>query len=254
MLNEVDVYAFNTISDIVNEDIVRDARDCRLVYIKEATKNKLSAKQISYMKGFADGGHSKYAVAFKMLLCTNYKLLTGDNDFLEPALENRFAILPFPRPMENTAEKVKNYERSYFEGEKQGIVLKALRAFSRVLQNGGQFSVDYPINACIEQEAAPALLSAEELSRANSLRANPPRVAQDSKFDQLVELQLELTDKTNPALTAEVLIQSLNACVPQVVQNVASLGRALKKHFGEALQTERINGETCYNLQFRSNT
>lgn len=254
LLDEVDVYAFNTVSDIVNDDLVRDARDCRLVYIKEATKNKLSAKQISYLKGFADGGHSKYSVAFKMLLCTNYKLLTGDNDFLEPALENRFAILPFPRPMKNTAEKVKNFERSYFENEKQGIVLKALRAFGRVLQNGGQFSVDYPVNTCIEQDTAPDALSDEERSRADALRLNPPGVAQDSKFDQLVELQLELTDDINPALSAEALIQSLNACVPKIVQNVASLGRALKKHFGEALKTDRINGATCYNLRFRLNS
>lgn len=253
LLDEVDVYAFNTISEIVNDDLVRDARDCRLVYIKEATKNKLAGKQISYLKGFADGGHSRYAVAFKMLLCTNYKLLTGDNDFLEPALKNRFAVLPFPRKMLNTDESVKNFESKYFERERKGIVLKALRAFSRVLQNGGKFSVDYPVNAVVEIHDNAQELTPEEQERVSMVLHNRQESALTSKIDVLLDKTIELIPEVNLDLPAKAIAEQLNSIVPGIVQDTASLGKVLRAHYGEHLIDKRTGAAgKCYNLRFRT--
>ena len=253
LLDEVDVYAFNTVADIVNDDLVRDARDCRLVYIKEATKNKLSAKQISYLKGFADGGHSKYSVAFKMLLCTNYKLITGDNDFLEPALQNRFAVLPFPRKMNNTDEKVKKFESDYFAREKLGIVLKALHAFSRVLQNGGQFSTDFPVNHVVEIHENAQELTAEEQERVSMVLQNRQESASTPKIDVLLDQTIELIPEVNLALSAKAIAKQLNSIVPGIVQDTASLGKVLHAHYGARLIDKRTGAAgKCYNLRFRT--
>ncbi|MBR5163180.1 MAG: hypothetical protein IKW79_04075 [Schwartzia sp.] len=251
LLDEVDITACNTVADIVDENLVKDARDCRLVYIKEVTKNKLSGKQISYLKSFADGGKSRYATAFKMLMCTNYKIVTGDNNFLEPALANRFAVLPFPQPMENTADHVKNFEEMHFEQEKQGIALKALRTFRNVINNGGRFSLEFPVNQIVEKQEATPDLTADEHARVNKLLMEPCVQPSSDRFDALVECLFELTKEVNPDIPAECALALLNQVVPGIVVDVTSLGKRLRSHFGEAFLKDRLHGKMCYNLRLR---
>ena len=150
LLNGEGIFTFNTVSDITTDELIKQSYSFRLAYIKDCSRQKLKDKQVSYLKSYADGGHLQNSATFKILICTNSPIVTGDNGFLAESLRNRFVTLPFPVAMDNSSEEVANFEEYYFEKEKDGIIKKALEAFSEVLQSGGKFAVDYPINAVVE--------------------------------------------------------------------------------------------------------
>ena len=189
-----------------------------------------------------------------MLLCSNYKLLTGDSDFLEPALQNRFAVLPFPYIMENVDERVKSFEKKYLPRERQGIVLKALRAFSNVLRSGGRFSEEYPVNAIVEINEASITLTQDENERVQATLSQPPALSTKSKLDVLIDQLFELDGEGAPTLLVGIIADSLNAVAPGIVQGTASLGKALRSHYGERLHAKRSIAGISYNLRFSNPT
>lgn len=252
LIDENDVYSFNTVSDITNEEFVKKSHSCRLVYIKDCSRHKLKDKQISYLKSFADGGRLSNSAVFKILICTNYKIVTGDDDFLEPALKNRFQTLQFPKPMDNTDEKVMFFEEHFFEQEKAGIVKKALEAFHNVMVNGGRFSYDFPINECVEATNAEEQLTKAEKSRVETELQQERKVA-ENKIEQVVNKLFIFTGE-KCELSAQEVFQTLNRCLPNEIKDSASMGRKMTQIFNGKFKTNRKSDGTFYNLQYRNAT
>ena len=248
LIDESDVYSFNTVSDITNDELAKQSHNCRLVYIKDCSRHKLKDKQISYLKSFADGGRLSNSAVFKILICTNYKIVTGDNDFLEPALKNRFQILQFPKPMDNIDEKVLYFEEHFFEKERAGIVKKALEAFHNVVVNGGRFSYDCPINECVEATEEAEELSAEERMRLNQVLETPMTVT-ESKLEQVFNNIFQFTEERH--FSAKRVFEILNEILPEEVKDPASMGRKLLQIFKDKLQSKRTSEGTLYNLQLK---
>ena len=235
------VYSFNTVSDITNDELVKQSYSFRLAYIKDCSRHKLKDKQVSYLKSYADGSRLKNSAVFKILVCTNYKIVTGDNNFLEPALKNRFVTLPFATVMDNSSEEVSNFEEFYFEKEKDGIIKKALQAFSEVLNSGGKFAVDYPINAVVEASSTED----DDDGDVEMAQLSVP----NSKIKQVVENIFDFTEDCN--LSAKEVFARLNESLPNEVKDPASMGRKLANIFRDDLQSKRSNECTFYNLTYK---
>jgi len=165
LIDEDEVHSSNTLSEITGNDFSKKTHNIRLTYIKDCSKRVLGESQAANLKSYADGGQLKNSVRFKILICTNHKITSGNNDFLDPSLRNRFVVLPFAKEMDNTSESVANFEDYYFSQERDGIVNKALAAFQEVLQSGGRFSQDYSINEIVEANSEIEILDDEELNQ-----------------------------------------------------------------------------------------
>lgn len=245
-----DTKILNSLSEI-SEDKSLDS-PVRLVYVKEVGKNKLSAKQIVKLKAFADGSNLREANSFKILLNTNYPIITGDNFSLEPALVNRLSVLPFPKAMDNVNPAVASFEDVYFENEKPAIILKALLAFSKVLNNKNQFSSQFEPNVCVEDDGQQIPFSLSDSDRQNISDAlqtleNRTQPSLSSLFDQI----FLVTENVNPDMTTNSIFLAINQTFPNALKNLASTGKLLSHHFGTKLKTDRNSkGETCYNLAF----
>ena len=237
LLNGEGIFTFNTVSDITTDELIKQSYSFRLAYIKDCSRHKLKDKQVSYLKSYADGGHLQNSATFKILICTNSPIVTGDNGFLAESLRNRFVTLPFPAAMDNASVEVANFEEYYFEKEKDGIIKKALEAFSEVLQSGGKFAVDYPINAVVEA------ISEEDGDEVGQLSAP------NAKIKQVVEENFDFTEDCN--LSAKEVFTQLNDILPNAVKDPASMGRKLANIFGDDLKSRRTNECTFYNLDYK---
>lgn len=235
LIDEDEVHSSNTVSEITGNDFSKKARKIRLAYIKDGSKRTLGSGQAANLKSYADGGQLKNSVKFKILICTNHKITSDNNDFLEPALRNRFVVLPFAKEMDNTSESVTNFEDYYFAKERDGIVNKALAAFQEVLQSGRRFSQDYPINAVVEA-------TAKEDDDGGQISTN-------AKIKQVVEEIFDFTD--NCDLPAKEVFASLKEILPDKIKDPPSLGRRLSNIFGDTLETDRNSEDTLYNLAFK---
>ena len=245
-----DTKILNSLSEI-SEDKSLDT-PVRLVYVKEVGKNKLSAKQIVKLKAFADGSNLREANSFKILLNTNYPIVTGDNSALEPALANRLSVLPFPKAMDNINPAVASFEDVFFEREKPAIILKALLAFSNVLNNKNLFSSQFEPNVCFEDDRQQISFSLSDSERQNFSAAlktleNRAQPSLASLFDQI----FLVTENVNPDMTTDSIFLAINQISPHSLKNPASTGKLLSHHFGNKLISGRNNkGKTCYNLTF----
>ena len=245
------VLILNSLADLTQDFIDKNAHRYRLVFIQEVADKKITATQANALKGYTGGVTITDAPEFKILLCSNHPFVTGNDGFLEPALANRFSVLPFPRVMTNADPRVAAFEDVYFEAEKPGIIRKALETFSRVVQNGKKFPHDFPVNDVVEKQDAQVASTASDQKRIEEVLSQPCVLPSRDRFDAIVDSLFELTDEVNPAMPAESAFALLNQAVPGLVVDVASLGKRLRTHFGEAFLKDRSNGKICYNLRLR---
>ena len=236
MMDETDVTEFNTLSDITTSDKDTQLHHTRLVNIKEASKKKIAAKQISCLKGYADGGSS--AAKFKILVATNYMLTTGDDGELESALRNRFIVLPFANAMTNEDPRVASFEDCYFEQEKPYIVRKALEAFSEVLRNDGRFCCEPEINKYIA-DVDDGITGGESASKQDAMST--------------VEKYFDVGDTLNLQLSGQEILERLKEADPANFREMspASLSRMLNDGLKGKLMSKRIKNVTRYNLFFK---
>ena len=244
-----DTTTLNSLSEISDDNFLTNPT--RLVYVKEMGKNKLPAKQISKLKSFADGSCLPEATSFKILLNTNYSIITGDNSALEPALAYRLSILPFPKIMKNTNPLVASFEDFYFAKEKPHIILKSLLAFSGVLNKKNQFSSQFEPNSCIEDDDQKNVATLSDTERQNfSEFANNLDINTQLKLTKLFNEMFQLTENINPDMPIGIILQAVNSALPGALKDPNSGGKRLKQHFGEKLKKTRNNrGEICYNLK-----
>ena len=228
LLQKEDLIELDTLSDITQDYVHRQLKQCRLIYIDEAADKKIVSCQASALKTIANGCGN-----VKILISTNNALYTGNNGFLEPALLNRFAVLPFEDTMKNSDPQVSAFEDMYLERESIFIIKKALENFMNVLHNNMNFSIEFPINAVTCQN--------------NSQISNPT-------YDELATIlknNYELVDYIVKETTTESVFRDCNSKTPSLVPNTAILGKIIKKVFGDKLKTQHLSNGMAYNLRVK---
>lgn len=223
LFDEGEVVFLDKLSEINQEYVQKNLSNCRLIYIDEASDKKILPAQASSLKTIANGCRRA-----KILIGTNHALYTGDNGFIEPALLNRFAVLPFEKPMENTNPNVSAFEDVFFEKEKNAIVKKSLLRFQKMLSRGF-FCNEFRVNEIITVEKTI-----------------------DEKDEQLRKIlfeNYELTSEIIPETTAQSIAAQVNLISPGVVKNNASLGKKLLEIYGNKLQAQHLSKGMAYNLR-----
>ena len=237
LLSERDIRIFNGLEGINSDFLQKEAPFCRLVYIRDAADKKMASIPCSNLKGFADGSDLNDSAAFKILICTNNRLATGADGYLPPSLVNRFAVLPFPKPMDNIDENIVNFENYHFEREKNQILNKAFRAFQKVFFNKGIFSTAVTINNCVETNEVQNEQTTDKVF---------------SKLDYILNLLFVTTDQPDTRMTTANMISAINHLDPSIEISPETLGRVLKKYFGENLKPSRNSSGIYYNLAFKT--
>lgn len=223
LFDEGEVVFLDKLSEINQEYVQKNLSNCRLIYIDEASDKKILPAQASSLKTIANGCRRA-----KILIGTNHALYTGDNGFIEPALLNRFAVLPFEKPMENTNPNVSAFEDVFFEKEKNAIVKKSLLRFQKMLSRGF-FCKEFRVNEIITVEKTI-----------------------DEKDEQLQKIlfeNYELVSEIIPETTAQSISTQVNLILPGVVKNNATLGKKLSEIYGNKLQSQHLSKGMAYNLR-----
>lgn len=247
-----DIIDLPNISGLTSDDLIKTANPIRLINVSELGTNKLSSKQIVNIKAFADGSrNTPGSSSFKLIMTTNHKITTGEGDVVEPAIKNRLLVIPFPVSIDfNKADpRIQALTDVYFQKELRGIILKALIAYSEVLNNNGQFCANYEVNAVVDppMENTDGLNPKEREVLYNGI--GQPMIPYNA-LNEIFQTAFIITEEVNPAMTTKVVMNTVNQVRAGLLQNEASTGRKLQEFFGEALKTSRINGNTCYNLEF----
>lgn len=238
---EDDTLVLNNLSELTKDKL--DSSPLRLILIKELSKNKLYAKQITTLKALSDG--SSDTAFTKILMSTNYPIYTDEGSTIEPALRNRLSTLPFPKPMKNSDPDVSCFEDVHFENEKLGIIIFALGYFSKVLNDNNKFYKEFKPNSWFDPENEQETSTEEE----SQLYAN--ELTKPITTDEILELLFKTVNKVNEEMTAEYIMDAVNNYSPKDkprISREAEVGKVLGKFFGKELKSCRIKGVTCYNL------
>ena len=251
ILNNIGVYSCNDISDITDDWVQKNAQNYRLFYIKDSVDKKMTPKQRSNLKGFADGGDLESDSTFKILICSNHKIHTeNDKSLVEKALQNRFVVLPFPKPMDNTDERVANFESYFLKEEMQDIVFQALWAFKGVLDNGGKFSLDIPVNSCVEDDYKNEE-SGDFYEEIVNIDPILPVIDIKTQIVQILEQHFELIPEADPNMTTTTIISIIKQIDPSLEISPEFLGKVLAKHYGEKLKDIRNSKGKFYSLALK---
>ena len=223
LFDEGEVVFLDKLSEINQDYVQKNLSNCRLIYIDEASDKKILPAQASTLKTIASGCRRA-----KILIGTNHALYTGNDGFVEPALLNRFAVLPFEKAMTNTDPNVSAFEDVFFEKEKNSIIKKSLLRFQRMFSRG-LFCRNFAINEVITVEKNF-----------------------DEKDEQLRNFLLEnyeITSEVIPETTAQNIAMQVNLILPGVVKNNATLGKKLAEIYGDKLQSQHLSRGMAYNLR-----
>ena len=223
LFDEGEVVFLDRLADINQDYIQKNLNNCRLIYIDEASDKKILPAQASTLKTIANGCRRA-----KILIGTNHALYTGDNGFVEPALRNRFAVLPFEKSMDNEDPRVTAFEDVFFEKEKNAIIKKSLLRFQGMLARGF-FCKEFHVNEVITVEKTI-----------------------DEKDEQLRKIlfeNYELTSEIIPETTAQSIAAQVNLISPGVVKNNAILGKKLTAIYGNQIRSQHLSKGVAYNLQ-----
>lgn len=221
---------FNTISDITNDSLQKDAQNLKLVYLKDISNRKLGSNQISYLKSYADGGNGDSATSFKILAAANGAITSESDGSISPALRNRLLVVPFAKPMDNSDPQVAAFEDMYLTEELPHIVRKALQAFGEVLRRGGKFIHEYELNAVLDTHPSA---SPNDADVTESLRTF------------ILE---NFTFSDTPCTTAEEIYTIVNDFDPTLAGSPSALSKKLGSLFKEQFKRSRQSDITYFNL------
>lgn len=241
------------LSNITENSLIQSDQPVRLVHVCELGTSKLSAKQVVNLKAFADGVDDIPGVtSFKIILTTNHKVVTGKDGVIETALKNRLLVIPFPKPLdlENADPRVTSLDDVYFEQERHGIILKALRAYSEVLNSNGDFCCDFEVNAVVDEVENPDDHLSEDEKQLIKSGLPTDETSTPQVLAEIFDTAFTLVDEVNPNMTTKAIMNAVNYIRPGTLANEPSTGRRLQQHFGKSLKSCRYDGSTIYNLDF----
>ena len=240
---EEDTLVLNNLSELTKDKL--GSSPLRLILIKELSKNRLYAKQIATLKALSDG--SSDTAFTKILMSTNYPIYTDEDGTIEPALKNRLSTLPFPRPMMNSDPDVSCFEDVHFENEKLGIIIRALEAFTYVLNNN-RFYKEFEPNTCVDAENGQEIFPEEE-SQVHANDSTTPITT-----DEIIKQLFKIIDEVNAEMTAKVVMNAVNSFPPMDqtrISRPAEAGKVLGDVFAKELKSCRVKGAKCYNLNWK---
>lgn len=220
---EEDVKFLDKLSDITQESVEKNLNNFRVIYIDEAPNKKILPSQASTLKTIANGCRCA-----KILISTNHALYTDNNRFVEQALMNRFATLPFYAPMKNANPYVSSFEEMYLQNEKPAIIKKALQFFQRIFDRG-DFTYNFPVNTVVSNEGSP-----------------------DTDSECLKSYCIdnyEIVPETSQGMTMKFIAQDINQKFPGMIKNNAVLGKKLVEIYGEKLKPQHLSSGMVYNLR-----
>ncbi len=247
-----DTIELPNISGLTDNSLTNCTTPIRLIHISELGTNKLTSKQIVNMKAFADGSRdTPGSSSFKLIMTTNHKITTGDGDVVEPAIKNRLLVIPFPVSIDfsKADPKVQALNEIYFQKEMRGIILKALIAYSEVLNNNNQFCINYDVNAVVDTPTDNNAYLDNNEREALYAGIGQPTLPLNA-LEEILRTGFVLTTEVNPSMTTKLVMNAVNLVRDGLLQNEASTGRKLQEYFGDNLKSARLNGSTCYNLEF----
>lgn len=221
---------FNTISDITNDSLQKDAQNLKLVYLKDISNRKLGSNQISYLKSYADGGNGDSATSFKILAAANGAITSESDGSISPALRNRLLVVPFAKPMDNSAPQVAAFEDMYLNDELPHIVRKALKAFGEVLKRGGKFIHEYELNDILDTTTFTSTNDLDVIDRLKSI----------------IEENFRFTDE--PCTTVDDVFSIVNDIDSNLAGSHSALSQKLKSIFGGQFKKIRRYNTTYFNL------
>lgn len=228
LFDENDVIVLDKLSDITQDYVEKNLSNCRLIYIDEAANKKILPTQASMLKTIANGCRRA-----KILIGTNHALVTGDNGFVEPALLNRFATLPFGKVMDNSDPDVASFEDVYFEKEKPAIIKKSLRFFQKIVSSGSKhFTYEFPVNGVVSVN--------DDVS---------PDSVENGQLRDFLYGNYELTGEPVQETTTDVIFQEVNRQFPGKIKNNANLGKKLSEIYGDKLKSQHLLKGMIYNLK-----
>ena len=126
-------------------------------------------------------------------------------------------------------------------------------------------SFEYKINECVEPEKEDgkyaALTQEEEEKIKVALKEYSDTEIKEiepigSKVEKLFRSLLVLTDKPNPEMTTDIIIEAVNGICPNCIKGPAQLGELLRKIYGndkvqDSRQKQTDGGKKFYNLEWR---
>lgn len=253
LLEEEDVKFVGNISDVTSENFQKQLGNTHLICINDAANKQMGAVQVSCLKSFADGNIQRTGNVTKLILATNHKVFSQSNGTLEPALLNRFQIVPFRNAMSNIDEKVAMFEDNYFETEKEGIIRKALEAFHNVIRNDRKFCCSPQINEYVVKSINTYTDTEREIVNEIKKDCKPFTNTSKKKLQEILKDLFVLTDECNQNMSLENILNKIKKIDSTLVTNSNQMGKDLKTFFGENLKVERVNATMYYNLSYKTN-
>ena len=253
LLDEDDVKFVGNISDVTSENFQKHLGNRHLICINDAANKQMGSVQVSCLKSFADGNIQRTGNVTKLILATNHKVFSQSDGTLEPALLNRFQVIPFKKSMANIDENVAMFEEYFFETEKEGIIRKALEAFHNVIKNDRQFCCSPKINEYVVQAINTYTDTEREIVNKIKKDCKPFTNTPKQKLQELLGDLFILTDECNKNMSLENILKTIRNIDSTLVTNSNQMGKDLKTFFGENLKMERFNNATYYNLNYKSN-
>lgn len=248
-----DTYDMTNLAGISDDGLPKRTQPFRLMNVKELGTNKLSSKQIVNIKAYADGsGNMPGTSSFKIILTTNHKVTTGNGGVIEVALENRLLVIPFPKvlDLDNADPRVVSLEDVYFDQERHDIIIKALQAYSEVLNGDGKFCCDFKVNTIVDTSAIPDDHLTEDEKQLIKRGLPTEETSTQQVLAEIFDTAFIVADELNMNMTTKAIMNAANYIRPGALANEATTGRRLQQHFGEKLKSSRHNGSMIYNLDF----
>lgn len=238
ILRGAGVFVGSDFSDLADENLKRADTPYSLVFIRDSVDKTVAPKQRSFLKSYGDSGYDEEEPTYKILVCTNHAICTGDNGYVEKPLKNRCVVLSFPREMDNSNPLVENFEELYLDKELPAIVFACLRAYSNVLRNGGQFSGSCELNAVVEpnEETTP-----QEV----------PKADDKDSLEHLLDRCFEPCAEADKAMNSGRILQILQSVDPSLQVSAEALGSVIKEHFRDSYNAKRTSAGMVYNLRVR---
>ena len=232
------VFVGSDFSDLADDDLKRADNPYSLVFLRDSVDKVVAPKQRSFLKSYGDAGYDDAEPTYKVLICTNNAIYTGENGFVEKPLLNRVVVLSFPKEMDNDDPIVANFEELHLEKELPAIVLGCLRAYSAVLRNGGHFSGSCELNAVVEPNGE--ITQQEE-----------PRSDIKATVKKVLDRCFEPCNEADSEMTTTKILQIVQSFDRSLQASPECVGRILKEHYGDRLVSRRMAAGMCYGLRFR---
>ena len=248
IIGKINVKIIEKIADLNKPEVRNKLKSYKLIVIEEAPEKKISPDAASQLKILSSGDED---INVRMIIETNHPLYTNDDGTIEKALESRILWVPFEEAMDNSDPEIIAFEDTYLETEIDGIIKESLAAFGVVLNNGGKFSYEFPINSGLNNQSAQSKISEKERENMENIISQQESKPY-TKIETVIDGLFVQTAEANPEVTTNYIADYINQVNPAIKTSPELVGNALKNLYGEKLAKGRNSAGNFYGLTLRS--